>query len=93
MTGHYLRAERLLTEPLDQIQIPKRSGIVPRSLKGKGKERDDNTGLDNFDDGDRDEDEGNDRDKKGRLIDESLACRYLAAQCLVRLCLFFLFDV
>jgi anaphase-promoting complex subunit 6 len=52
LTGHYLRAERILVEPRSKQDAP--------HGKGKGK-------------------------ADGRLVDESLACRYLAAQCMVSL--------
>ncbi|ORY35353.1 hypothetical protein BCR39DRAFT_508962 [Naematelia encephala] len=67
LTGHYLRAERLLTEP--QPQPGKRMS------KGKGKGR-----IDEEDIGVRN---GHDDMGRGSLVNESLACRYLAAQCLV----------
>ncbi|WVF72592.1 hypothetical protein IAT40_007410 [Kwoniella sp. CBS 6097] len=99
LTGHYLRAEKLLTDPLPP---PPRSTLVPRGSRDKGKGRSEDeddlmnghvhghshgrghghghllpeSGLDGI--------EENGRDVLGRrLVDESLACRYLAAQCLV----------
>jgi anaphase-promoting complex subunit 6 len=83
LTGHYLRAERILTQPLPRpsTKLPKRAstGIYNEEMngldkgKGKGKTR-------AVEDNEDDEDEGG---LRGKLVDESLACRYLAAQCLV----------
>ncbi|ODN92723.1 anaphase-promoting complex subunit 6 [Cryptococcus wingfieldii CBS 7118] len=71
LTGHYLRAEKLLTEPLP----PPPKGFLPsRDSRDKGKMRDDDQHMNGHD-------EKVDLDLK--LVDESLACRYLAAQCLV----------
>ncbi|WWC63108.1 uncharacterized protein I303_105708 [Kwoniella dejecticola CBS 10117] len=85
LTGHYLRAEKLLTDPLPPI--PKNS----LGLRDKGKGRDDEDDLMNGHD-------PVDSNANGeailpmngaqgavgrRLVDASLACRYLAAQCLV----------
>lgn len=92
LTGHYLRAERLLTDPLSSPSIPQKSGIYTRP-DGKGKTRD--TGVDE-DEGMNGSYEKEDTATSGRgehgtreaierrLIDDSMACRYLAAQCLVR---------
>jgi len=73
LTGHYLRAERLLTLPLSlsSTRLPRREGLINGIEKGKGKLRVDN------------EDGEEDGVSRGKLVDESLACRYLAAQCLV----------
>lgn len=86
LTGHYLRAERLLTEPLPtplRSPLPPRKDSVETELNGfgrlsKGKER-----MDEPASGHGLHVEGSAR--RARLIDESLACRYLAAQCLVRI--------
>lgn len=78
LTGHYLRAEKLLTEPL----IPAPKGFLPpRDRSGaqdKGKRR--SQGDDDVMNG---LEYGEDEVLGRKLIDESLACRYLAAQCLV----------
>ena len=96
LTGHYLRAERLLTEPLlppTRLPISARvtDGHPPdvaldRGLtNGKGKGRmleDEDALMVNGNEGMNGQSEA--RSERGRLVDESLACRYLAAQCLVR---------
>ncbi|WVQ74870.1 hypothetical protein IAR50_004477 [Cryptococcus sp. DSM 104548] len=71
LTGHYLRAEKLLTEPLP----PPPKGFLPsRDASVKGKGRDEDQHMNGHDE----------RVELGlKLVDESLACRYLAAQCLV----------
>ncbi|OCF40492.1 anaphase-promoting complex subunit 6 [Kwoniella heveanensis CBS 569] len=94
LTGHYLRAEKLLTDPLPP---PPKSTLFPRGSrdKGKGRSEDEDDLMDGHGHGhghgigqSRPE-AGSDgvesgRDVLGRrLVDESLACRYLAAQCLV----------
>ncbi|CAD6587947.1 MAG: anaphase promoting complex subunit cdc16 [Tremellales sp. Tagirdzhanova-0007] len=95
LTGHYLRAERLLTEPLlppTRLPISARvtDGHPPdvaldRGLtNGKGKGRmleDEDALMVNGNEGMNGQSEA--RSERGRLVDESLACRYLAAQCLV----------
>lgn len=91
LTGHYLRAERLLTEPLPKATtplLPPRSNVLLNGNghingNGKGKERME-VGLENgISNGLHDVlVEANGRER-GRLVDESLACRYLVAQCLV----------
>ncbi|ORX38717.1 hypothetical protein BD324DRAFT_622052 [Kockovaella imperatae] len=92
LTGHYLRAERILTEPLPPPSrggLPRKDSLKENGIHGmsKGKSRMEET-----------EDAMNghlysprsDLDGEGtlkgrpKLIDESLACRYLAAQCLVQ---------
>ena len=84
LTGHYLRAETLLTEPLPsppKRPLPRRDTSEPEvngfGRKSKGKGRMDE-GLNNFDSTSMGE-----QPRRGKLVDESLACRYLAAQCLV----------
>ena len=89
LTGHYLRAERILTEPLPSpVHVPSSSYLGSHHPLSKGKGR-----------ATEDEDDqladvlksrpyhgfsGLDPDsKRDSLIDQSLACRYLAAQCLV----------
>ena len=84
LTGHYLRAERLLTEPLPlppNALPPRRNGYENGRGKGKGRvsEDEDMNGHDGIANGYGDVE----RRTSGRLVDESLACRYLAAQCLV----------
>ncbi|OWZ40936.1 anaphase-promoting complex subunit 6 [Cryptococcus neoformans c8] len=78
LTGHYLRAEKLLTEPL----IPPPKGFLPprdgSGAQDKGKRR--SQGDDDVMNG---LEYGEDEVLGRKLIDESLACRYLAAQCLV----------
>ena len=83
LTGHYLRAERLLTEPLPTLPkrpLPRRDSTdtevdsIGRRSKGKGRLEDEVNGLSHHE---------VDPQKRGRLVDESLACRYLAAQCFV----------
>lgn len=74
LCGYYLRAERLLLHPLP----PPRRPLAPRGDgmdidqlgKGKGREKLSSCEL-------------NEGKPRGRLADTSLACRYLAAQCLV----------
>lgn len=106
LAGHYLRAERLLTDPLPPAAIPQIDGIYTGlSSKGKGKEKEIGGyegDIGDMGEGDEDDDmfeggdgvgekfgSGHEPDVevvgRGRLIDESLACRYLAAQCLVSL--------
>ncbi|KAK8854947.1 hypothetical protein IAR55_003686 [Kwoniella newhampshirensis] len=90
LTGHYLRAERLLT---DALPPPPRKPLPPRDIdEGKGRSEDEdevmnghghsdhNSGAAGFGEGSN----GVSENAMGRrLVDESLACRYLAAQCLV----------
>ena len=89
LTGHYLRAERLLTSPLPP------PAKHPNGSKGKGKARNEDHEMMNGDhshtnghgvemllNGDP-EAELHSFAARRRLVDESLACRYLAAQCLV----------
>ncbi|WWC93598.1 hypothetical protein V866_000433 [Kwoniella sp. B9012] len=80
LTGHYLRAEKLLTDPLPP---PPKNSLGIRD-KGKGKSHQDEDDLMN---GDRHIEIGisshGSIGVERRLVDESLACRYLAAQCLV----------
>lgn len=82
LTGHYLRAERLLTEPLPSPRKSPSSrresmdtemDLLSRKSKGKARMYETMNGLGHSEE----------EPKKGRLVDESLACRYLAAQCLV----------
>ncbi|WVW85785.1 hypothetical protein I302_107823 [Kwoniella bestiolae CBS 10118] len=78
LTGHYLRAEKLLTDPLPP---PPKIALGARD-KGKGRSDDDvlmngHTEVPVIGEG------GMEIGMERRLVDESLACRYLAAQCLV----------
>ncbi|WVR07363.1 hypothetical protein IAU60_004404 [Kwoniella sp. DSM 27419] len=98
LTGHYLRAEKLLMEtlpPPPHIRLlPLASAFASESAgKGKGKLREDeddsmNGHLASEGRGDpvlTSNDQSTGRAVFGRrLVDESLACRYLAAQCLVQ---------
>ncbi|RXK38138.1 anaphase-promoting complex subunit 6 [Tremella mesenterica] len=97
LTGHYLRAERLLTsplpsrhklppkEPLSDVDMNGSSNSTKQGVNGSSKERilslsqEDITG--NMNGHGTYEKVG--EEKRERLVDESLACRYLAAQCLV----------
>nr|XP_019011300.1 anaphase-promoting complex subunit 6 [Kwoniella pini CBS 10737]OCF50081.1 anaphase-promoting complex subunit 6 [Kwoniella pini CBS 10737] len=86
LTGHYLRAEKLLTDPLSQQ--PKNSLGIRN--KGKGKDEDDLMNghapiqpYENGKGGPSSVTNGEVVVGERRLVDESLACRYLAAQCLV----------
>ncbi|WVO17769.1 hypothetical protein L204_105467 [Cryptococcus depauperatus] len=81
LTGQYLRAERLLTEPLS---IPLKGRLLPRDgplLQDKGKRRDVDYAMNGVV-GARDVEEKEEAEERN-LVDESLACRYLAAQCMV----------
>ena len=86
LTGHYLRAESILTEPLPQpshsLSRLSSDKAVNGHGKGKGRMEEDITMN-----GHLSPRSSVDESPKGRgkLIDESLACRYLAAQCLVSL--------
>ena len=95
LTGHYLRAERLLTDPLplpSGPSLPRReSQVNGHGEKGKGKgkgkaktEEEDDETMNGFSNGDVLSPVIDGHRLRGRLVDESLACRYLAAQCLVR---------
>lgn len=72
MTGHFLAAERLLLHPLPGSHTPllgpSSSMGEATGILGKGKAKETLAG----------------EVAGGRLADRSLACRYLAAQCLVR---------
>lgn len=93
MTHQYSRAERLLTRPFSITQPkspstpPPQMNGHPASAKGKGREQDDPpfvslprlpTGP-----GGMIEVPEEMQDSVSRLVDMSVACRYLAAQCLV----------
>jgi anaphase-promoting complex subunit 6 len=94
LTGNYLRAERLLTEclPPPPRNMPPRSKGSPAELawkgKGKGKSREsEDESMESIANGHVFGIAATGREEeriRGRLVDESLACRYLAAQCLVR---------
>ena len=75
LCGYYLRAERLLLYPLPAPRTPlgpRQDEMELDDVTGKGK------GKGRYINGD-----ANGADSRGRLADSSLACRYLAAQCLV----------
>ena len=86
LTGHYLRAESTLTEPLPQpshsLSRLSSDKAVNGHGKGKGRMEEDITMNGHL----SPRSNGDESPKgRGKLIDESLACRYLAAQCLVSL--------
>ncbi|WVQ81923.1 hypothetical protein IAT38_004050 [Cryptococcus sp. DSM 104549] len=102
LTGHYLRAEKLLTDPLPpppRRPLPPRAGSTRDKGKGRSEEEDDlmngqsnghghGSGRAGRGAGEGEEERAVLREAMGdaigrRLVDESLACRYLAAQCLV----------
>ncbi|WRT68218.1 uncharacterized protein IL334_005194 [Kwoniella shivajii] len=96
LTGHYIRAEKLLTDPAPSRPKNSISSRISNNGKGKGKSDEDDLmngqpepiehghghGQNGFA---RNNDAIADTPIIGgrRLVDESLACRYLAAQCLV----------
>ncbi|KAG5651827.1 hypothetical protein H0H81_007259 [Sphagnurus paluster] len=95
MTHQYSRAERLLTRPFP-MNPPKRPASPPatnghlfQSVKGKGREQDlppQLTTMPRLPTGPAGmiEVPGEMQDRVSRLVDMSVACRYLAAQCQVR---------
>jgi anaphase-promoting complex subunit 6 len=84
LTGHYLRAERILTRPLPPALRRDSNPHLNGVGHGKGKGREDDAQLEEV--LGRREEFGDLRDgeKLSALVDQSLPCLYLVAQCLVR---------
>lgn len=89
LTGQYLRAERILTRPLvSPTPTSYRNANVPNMLRSKGKGRagDGQDQDEHLDDilARREEAEAlGGEERSTALVDNSLPCRYLVAQCLV----------
>lgn len=100
LTGHYIRAERLLTEPIPQpsVRLPEYIVRGGPSGQGKGKSRQGDEDISAVSSHGYDSSSAMAKGSqvtatrparvttKKKLVDQSLACRYLAAQCLVSLC-------